>query len=309
MLHKILGILGFHGLVIPVRTIIREPKIVLINNVCRISTLILSVVIVVFYLKAYLTSCKILLSSNAWMDDPPLKTLNYVPTYCDNDKYNFIYDQNWDYQNITCAPRDRSIRFRKSLAPGSYFAPTMLTKKTFEACPSSQMTTKTTTLSQICTAGHLKQVGAQSNSFVMWAGHSLISTNVAISVPEMNNYDSKKSDQPIQHNIFMANGTIYRPPPGSFNVVKFSMSEWVAMFGLTLDEIDSHAGVAASVGDAHVRQVGLKLTIGIEASNVKDNLFGFPGEIYINWRLNNAKKEWTGRLLSEKPIGDPTVSV
>ena len=108
---NLLGMFGFTGLFIPIRAVIRDPKIIFLNNIVRISTVIFSIAVFILYLQGYAVPAEAIITPNAWMDNPSLSTpeLMSIPMYCDNKTYDYWYDENWTYLNTTCAPRVRKF--------------------------------------------------------------------------------------------------------------------------------------------------------------------------------------------------------
>ena len=317
---SITGCFGCTGLHIPVRTVIRDPKIVKLNNISRAATFVISIGLFIFAMQGYLVPCETIVTPNVWMDDPDPTHLNYIPKYCDNADYDYVYNPNWQYINTTCEPKDLSQRFIKSLAAGSYFIPTLLTSQNYAKCPTARSTTSATTssLDQLCISGHLNKIGPPQNHFIMWQDLSMLSTTVTVSVPALD-YDSrvrlehnddKQHLTPLRHDIVLANGTVYQPLSSSDDatgtIIQFTLSEWVEMFGIKngLDGINLQAGTTESIGMAHHRLVGLMLTIQIEVSNIDTYWkFGLLGDTYARWTLK-PELDWSRIALPDVSVGN-----
>ena len=320
MRDSITGCFGSTGLHVPVRTVIRDPTIVKLNNVSRTATFVISIGIFIFAMQGYLIPCDTIVSPNVWMDDPDPTHLNYIPKYCDNVDYDFVFNANWHYTNMTCEPKDLSQRFIKALTAGSYFIPTLLTSQNYAKCPTARSTTSATSssLDQLCTSGHLKKMGPPQNHFVMWQDLSLLSTTMTVTVPALDydsrvrleHNDAKQRSTPLRHDIVLANGTVYHPPSASEDatgtIIQFTLSEWIEMFGVEngLEGINLQAGTTESIGLAHHRLVGLTLTIQIEVSNMDTYWkFGLLGNTHATWTLK-AELDWSRIVLPDVSVGN-----
>lgn len=284
------GFLSCRGLALPVRTMVRDDRVVRMYNTLRGVIVIAAVFVFVFVQRGFVAPVEILVNPNAWMGSSPIGS--DTPEYCDNPDYEYYWSDDWVYRNITCKPLSLNSRFIKFLGVGNFFVPTMVTQKKFVPCPQERETTAALNAEankslSVCRNGYLRQVGDQRHSFVMWADDSVVSAEVSVSIPDIG-YDAR--EEGMRHELSLPNGTVlqYDDIKGfSGQILTLSLRDWVSLLGLEngLDSINKNIDIPGAEGDARLRVVGMVMNIGVTVTNLPN--FGLPGEIYCRWELDS----------------------
>ena len=284
------GVFSWRALVMPVRTMVDDRRVVRMYNTLRCLLVIITIFVFVFVQRGFVAPIDILIHPNAWMGSSPYGS--DTPTYCDNNKFEYYWSDDWVYRNISCKPLSLNGRFIKFLGVSNFFVPTMITEKTFMPCPKERETTGALAQhgnesSTVCRNGYLYQIGNQRHSFVMWADKSMVSVEIGVSIPAIG-FDSR--ERGMRHELSLPNGTIlqYEDIDGfDGQILTLPLHKWVSLLGIEdgLDAINKKIDSNDAVGGARLRIVGMGINFGITVSNVQD--FGLPGEIYCRWEINS----------------------
>ena len=93
-MNSIAGVCMCHGLAVPVRTMIRDKRVVRMHNCLRCSVLLISIVLFFFFQRGFVVPTDVLIAPNAWIGNINTSITN-IPTYCDNPNFDFEYDKNF----------------------------------------------------------------------------------------------------------------------------------------------------------------------------------------------------------------------
>ena len=270
---------------VPVDSFIRDRNVSCCFNLVQMAAACLGLFYAIYRSR---DAAPLAVSMNMWMN--PLEKVtqfsgvagNEFPTYCNNDAFDFRYDQAWDYSNITCQALPISQIFIKSLSQGVYFISTMMQRHQSKACSDHAPTS----LSQLCYPG----VPTSKTSFVLGIGDAMLDATVSLTVPDL----GIAGDEILPTEIEMPNGTIY--PLDRTAGHRFTVNQWIELFGIEdLNAASSGGNVDASIGQSRHRHVGLSIEIQVSVRNT-NSVFDLPSNsidrLKVRWAVT-TKQVWT----------------
>ena len=286
---------------VPLWTTIDDRRVQAIYIGIRILTFLGAIGFFVFGIRGWSTLAPVVVQNNLWLGGKQKPENHWsngggVPNYCDNEDYDFVYDADFQFQNTTCGILPLNLRFSKGVAPGAFFVSTFVQTYQNSLCPNSLRTTRDIadmTGSNICdTDAQTRRFNIQ-NQFVLDVDHYTISARTHVYVPLYGDFNSHKAKR-MRHIAVLRNGS----EVDISERLDQTLSAWLQLFELSLDDGNPDAAVDDSNGIPKCRLTGLQLNIAIEVRNVR-GLFDFPGDVYARWILE-GEPSWTRVILPDQ---------
>ncbi len=287
---------------IPVLTKITEKKVVRIYNIAQLATLILSIYFFVFHWKSWSTTVPISTGITMWIDSRNSVNKN-VPEYCENPKWDYIYDSSFSYTNISCARPPTTEIFSKGKGlPGAFWISTFLQHKLFrlENCVDS------TNPDKQCTRGENKvQVGKTKNEFVLGIDEFVLASQLSAAIPELD--IDLRTIENTKVFIVTPSGRSIEQTNLKKLVIKKTIKDWIALFELgSLDtKVNDVYGIDGDVGNIVYRIGGINLYFEVELSNVYND-YSLPSDIFVKIHLK-ADKNWNRAIQPPSSTRDPDI--
>jgi hypothetical protein len=229
------------------------------------------------------------ISSNMWMN--PVEKLtkfgaaaeNQFPSYCQNKEFDFRYDEDWDYSNITCRALPMSKMFFKSLTEGSYFVSTMIQRFRSNLCSDHAQASSP---SQICYPGVL----TTDTSFLLGIDEAMLDATVSLTIPHL----GVVGGQTLPTEIQLPNGTLYSLKGTASGGHRFTIAQWVELFGIDggLNSASSGGNIERSIGQSRHRHVGMSVEIRVSIHNT-NQFFEVPStsidRLRVRWTVSTKQ--------------------
>ena len=301
---------------LPVTTYVDEKKIVVGYNCLFVLTWILSLVYFIFYTKGWSNTAHARITSTMWMDESvyskkPLK-------YCDNRDYDYFEYGTWNYSNIKCRTYSEQTVFTKGISPGNYWASTMFVERLHNIDGDTIVEGSR----KIYYAKHVEdmkmglQIGAEIPQLDYVSQVPTTSTPIYVKLPRsLKRKQIKEAYEalglnynPAVNNSLIDISSISNPKQ---LVMKFTVSQWLKLCGLRLDEynktIFDYPGI--SYGKPYVRTTGVGVYIDAEFSNVpvRDNTFSLSTDVISMILQINCALNWNRAVLPAQSTPDPNV--
>eukprot|EP00945_MAST-04E_sp_MAST-4E-sp1_P002184 g2184.t1 len=288
----------FSRIQVPLTSVIRDRRVVAIWNILYIIACAVSVIVFVFSIKGWSAKASVTVNGNMWMSEHAASTGEGENAYCGNKDFDYTYDHDFRYANISCVNLTANEILSKGNGfPGAYFVTTMLHTQFLKKklnCSNSPSTG-----SAVCKEKNAKEVGPAQAQFVSGLEHYLLSSKIFAKVE--------------QEILFGAD--IYASTPSgelkllsqaSNMMISMQVWEWLNVFEIkSLDEnsteINKIFSTDASIGDARYRMTGLNMYIRVEVANIA-SYFSFPGKPFIILYLD-VGKSWQRVTYRGEPVG------